>query len=264
MKDISPILKTILYQVFFSEEENLSLGIPQDYPVLDNSYTSQLVRYDNHNLFLKGLKMQMTEGILELPIICENRLLIKLLDKDNSLQVGDEVIFNLFRGGQPCNKRVANTMIGHFFRTTIHGRLSKCVTSGGEPYYGGRGLILNSDLTPLLLVTSVYEHIHKEDDKDSYENLKYKCYVHPQVFREPSKILHKSILYHVIPYYESLKVNIPFSDGKCSNIEVIVKDIEDKFFINTPRPSIKADLNGDLNQFLRDNIPSITGDNFIR
>ena len=248
-------LDSILYRVFADNESTVN-NI-----TLDNHLS-----LSGHNVFQRSLVVDIKDNI-EIPIIgrkhFENEIM-KII-KNESLNDIDKIVFSLYNTGISVNKRSFESVLNYFFdRVPYDNRIHKVVTSKGEIYYGGKGIIFDSNYEPLLIMSVTANKGVKENGDIVYYYDRPLCRVNPKVFLDTSKLVNKGIVNKIIPYITS--VTVPFSTWsrefiKISNttVQVIIDDLS--HLILTPTPPVPSeDINASFNSCLTDNIEDIITD----
>ena len=139
-----------------------------------------------------------------------------------------------------------------FTRTPHYVRLRKFITSKGETYYGGKGILLNKDFKILLLC--VKRHF-KKPDEESYDLYNYKeiCYISDRVFENTEDFMSKNIIKKIIPIFRTKYSRY------CVNPEIVINSNLDHWtgFPKKPKVNKTDEL---LNNFCVENIEAIVED----
>ena len=174
-----------------------------------------------------------------------------------------KIILPLYDNALSQERKTFDSIITQLFVNVDYGkRLQKIITSKGEVYYGGKGIIFDESYTPLLLCTLIARNVHTEDNNDTMVYYRPVCHVSPKVFLEPDKLISKGIIKKLIPCYTSRDINLPRSHYRFSNniedmrVKVIVDNFN-KFFVEPIKPTPSACSNDALNECLIDNIDDI-------
>ena len=137
--------------------------------------------------------------------------------------------------------------------------LLKFVSPKGHIYYMGNGIILDANLTPLLLFTLKGEYKKSTLSSPCFSYNKPIIYVDPIVFLRQDRFIEKNIVKKLIPLYITNPVHLPsgvlyvLSDNEAINkVSILIENIGDKFFIKSTTPSCKDDINESINQCLVD------------
>ena len=175
----------------------------------------------------------------------------------------EKIILPLYENCMEQSRRTFDSIIKQLFTNVDYSkRLQKIVTSKGEVCYGGRGIILDSDYTPLLLCTLMARKY--KEKKDTYMTY-YRpvCYINPKVFTDTDKMINKGIVKKLIPFYTTNDMNFPLVSGRFVStnpddrkVKVIVDNF-DNFFVEPIKPSPSLCTNDVLNECLINNIDDI-------
>ena len=142
----------------------------------------------------------------------------------------------------------ADTILKAFTRN--YGRLLKVITPKGEVYYGGTGIILDSDFNTLLYIT---RDIKIGENNRTILSNEIKVHINPTVFIDDSKVLNKAIVKKCIAYY----LTHTFGGwGENPVTSKILVDCGENFFRRPAKPE-SANINEDVNKLLRDNIKEL-------
>lgn len=111
-------------------------------------------------------------------------------------------------------KNTSDAIIKQFFRTTSvdSNRLSKVITGKGKVYYGGRGMIFDQHMEPLVLYTATVTDMTCRDNIYRPSRMRstisaFNVRVSPQVFLKDD-MLKKSIISKVIPSLVSNRITV--------------------------------------------------------
>jgi hypothetical protein len=163
-----------------------------------------------------------------------------------------EVKIPLFvNDGEPPRKTFDSFIKDCFTRTPHYVRLRKFVTSKGETYYGGKGILLNKDFKILLLCVKRY--FKKPTDKESYDLYNYKeiCYISDRVFENTEDFMSKNIIKKIIPIFRTARY--------IAKPDIIINSSLD-YWIGFPKKP-KVDKTDELlNSFCVENMEAIVED----
>lgn len=134
--------------------------------------------------------------ILDIPLMLNNGQL------SDYLQCKKVKIPLFVNNAEPPRKTFDPFIKDCFTRTPHYIRLRKFVTSKGETYYGGKGILLNKDFKILLLCIKRY---FKKPDDESYDLYNYKeiCYISDRVFENTEDFMSKNIIKKIIPIFRT-------------------------------------------------------------
>lgn len=160
------------------------------------------------------------------------------------------------------SKRTASAIIKALWECSRVSRLIKCKTAK-EIYYGGPGMIFNSQLKPLLMCGYIMNK-----NSEGISLVKPICYVDCTVFSNKD-LLSKAIIKDIIPCistqnmyissaFSELINNIPqdWFDGPnyLNKVEVIIKDLSNMVFKPRTPELEKNELNSSLWECVQNNI----------
>lgn len=219
------------------------------------------LNYLNNNIFGLFLHIDCTGPYITVPLFC--RILIEemLYAKENTTDID----IALFVNDCSSERKTFNSIFKLFTEVSFSRRLTKIITSKGEIYYGGYGVILDRNMTPIFFCTL-------EGEVDEEKNLTYKSakiYISPLVFISDS-IIEKGIIKTVIPFYiergtaiytSFSNINKQFNNKtKGSNRivpEIIIKDFTDDFFVKPSKPKPSTFTKDKVDDFLLEHIDDI-------
>lgn len=137
-----------------------------------------------------------------------------------------------------------------FTRTPHYVRLRKFVTSKGEVYYGGKGILLNKDFKILLLCV---KRRFKKTDEESYDLYNYKeiCYISDRVFENTEDFMSKNIIKKIIPIFRTARY--------IAKPDIIINSSLD-YWIGFPKKPKVDKTDEALNNFCVENIEAIVKD----
>lgn len=220
---------------------------------------------DSNNVFKRNLVIEVDNDEVEIPVIARRHF--EKVISDNltypTIMGVKKIILPLYDNAPSLEKRTFNGIMNQLFTNVEYGkRLQKIITTKGEVYYGGKGIIFDESYTPLLLCTLTAKKVY---DKNYGNNMVYYrpvCHVSPKVFLESNKLINKGIIKKLIPCYTSRDVSFPRINYKFSSkpedrkVKVIIDNF-DKFFVEPIKPTLSATINDTLNECLINNIEDI-------
>ena len=185
--------------------------------------------------------------ILDIPLMLDNGQL-----KDY-LQCKKVKIPLFVNDSEPPRKTFDPFIKDCFTRTPHYVRLRKFVTSKGETYYGGKGILLNKDFKILLLCVKRY--FKKPTDKESYDLYNYKeiCYISDRVFENTEDFMSKNIIKKIIPIFRTKYSRYSI------NPEIIINSNLD-YWIGLPKKPKVTNTDELLNNFCVENMEAIVED----
>ena len=146
----------------------------------------------------------------------------------------------------PRKARRAEIIFSRFFEGS--NELIKYKTTKGQLYYAGNGIILNSKFEPILIP---YYSMGVLDKVNGVVFV-----VSPSVFTNQSGLVEKFIVKHFLPWIETIKsIYIPgFSNDSIPLLIEINSSFND--CITVPKIT-RGNPTTDINQFLKENLPSL-------
>lgn len=202
---------------------------------------------------------------LEIPVSCINEFdRFNRNHGKNSLE-GIKLVVPLVQNNCTTGCSGAETILKKFSRE--YHRLLKCTTPKGEVYYGGTGIVLDKDFTPLLLTTVSLSK--RENEEVEYSYYKYdmnhiNVYINPKVYTDDSRSLNKALAKKGTAYFLSYNLsNGYYRGGTCcwpssGNLKYNVK-IEDvsRFIVKVDKPDVNHCSAKDFSDFLKGNIADV-------
>lgn len=184
--------------------------------------------------------------ILDIPLMLNNGRL------DEYIQYKKVKIPLFVNDGEPPRKTFDPFIRDCFTRTPHYIRLRKFVTSKGETYYGGKGILLNKDFKILLLCIKRY---FKKPDEESYNfhNWEEICYISDRVFENPEDFISKNIIKKIIPIFRTKHARYMV------NPAIIINSNLD-YWIGFPKKPKVTKTDEALNSFCVENMEAIVED----
>lgn len=222
---------------------------------------------DSNNVFRRNLVIEVNNDEIEVPVIARNQFeyIISSELASHRYIISDKIILPLYDNKPSQGRRTFDSIIRQMFTNVEYSeRLQKVITNKGEVYYGGKGIILDENFTPLLLCTLTAK---KSTATEELGSLMYYyrpvCHINPKVFLEPDRLINKGIIKKLIPIYTENSISIPrtyglFRANNIGNRKVkVVIDNFDKFFTVPTKPTPSTCSNDILNECLVENIEDI-------
>lgn len=164
----------------------------------------------------------------------------------NSLSLRE--IIPLFTSSNSINERKTfGPLLKELSLITRIGELNRIRDKDGNLYYGMRGLILNSNLEPLVLSTI---KSHRESSATKEIILR----VSPKVFNSDNVVC-KGIQKYLIEYCSTTSIYFPIVNN-FTTITVIINNDIDKFIRHAKAPT-NINVNEEIQQLLIDNIDKL-------
>lgn len=223
------------------------------------------VTLDNHNAFNKMFVVDTSSDEVEVPMFAKE-IVESILSQNLSLPDTDrinKIVIPLYVNSYSQPRRTADSIITEFFsKVNFSKRLQKIITTKEEVYYGGRGIILDSNFNPLILCSMLCKR-EKYNSKEFMDYYKPIIRISPELFINGSGLVHKTILKKVIPFYITHTVhNVWAKAGFRDKIPANTKPqilIEDTSILieNPSLPNPNTCSNEELNKLLIDNINDV-------
>lgn len=226
---------------------------------------------ENNNLFNRFLVTDVTGDEIEIPVIARRHIEDTISGAFQSISgtIGFKtIVLPLYENSVPYNRRTFYSFIRQFFsNVTFDNRLQKIISSKGEVYYGGKGIIFDSAYNPLILCTLRAKKV--KQSTGLFKLLYYKpvIYVSPIVFTEPNKLINKGIIKQIIPFYTDRGIIFPnpgsidfladTTDIEKDSKAAVIIDNMDRFFVKPTVPKPQSCTMEALNECLVDNIEDI-------
>lgn len=240
----------------------------QDMTLLDdrsNSSTTLLpnLGIDKNNLFNKYLVVDLSKDEIYIPEIARYYIeqIIKIEVKENK-KIYNQVVMPLYENNYRNIRRTFDAIIKAMFTSSYINRLQRITLSDNSIYFGCKGIILDSQLNPLLLATSkLNREIKDVEITAGYSNRV--LYVSPRVFEEPKTLINKNIINKIIPYLSQTPFTLSasygsvISSGPYEPYTIIVSECIDDFFTCPIAPVLRSDMDNLLNECLINNIEDI-------
>lgn len=216
---------------------------------------------NTNSLFRIGITVDLNVEDIEIPIIGKSHLEEQIMNKFSSLDTTEEeVIIPLFQNGNNVNKRTLNTICKLFKEVSWLNRLAK-VHISNNIYYIGKGIILDKDLSPLLLCTLKARKKEEPGEPNKIVYYKAMCYIHPNVFIHSKDLINKGIISTIIPFYLENEIYLPSNyyidlEPTYKKVEIVIDDCK-RFFTKPVKPKQLSDIDTSLNKCINDNIDEI-------
>lgn len=207
--------------------------------------------YSNNNVFDRFLETNLLGDKIECPVMARKCVELILFERPSSEPMAEKVSIPLYTDCISTQKRTASSIF-KFFEYQIQNRLEKVVTNKGEVYYGGKGIILNSEFKTLVLC--VYEYKKSEENNLPFIS-KLKVYIHPSVFLS-NGLVEKGIIKTYIPSLIDGYIYCPNWLGSSRGpsmsfkVEITISDVTDKFIKTPIKPKVGEFTGENVNKFL--------------
>lgn len=222
---------------------------------------------DSNKIFSKSLLVTVNPDEIEVPLIARNlieRVIFIPISYPTYHEVKKVVVPLYIRENGNKVIRSFNKIARYIFLTDVASRLRKFVTSKGDIYYGGRGILLDSNYNPLLLCTLAAKHI-KDRDVDKLVYYRPIIHVSPEVLSNSDKLVCKGIITKLLPLFtheniyfpDPINEVYPFTSIPEDRKAKVIIDNFDNFFVEPIKPKPSTCSNEALNQCLIDNIEDV-------
>lgn len=233
-------------------------------PIMGGTPTvlSEHLNFNNNNVYSKSLIVDINEEGMEIPVIARIAIegIIAGYMSNPSTHKSRRIVIPLYDNADPVERRTFDSLIRTFFMTDFRMRLQKCTTGAGDVYYGGRGIILDSEFNPLLMCTLSTKMVRINDTSKMVYHRPI-CHISPRLFTQTDKIITKGIIKKLIPIYSSTTIKSSTSAIFTRNpvdetVKIIIDDFDD-LFISPVKPTPSTCNNETLNKCLVDNLEEI-------
>ena len=183
--------------------------------------------------------------------------------KDKFLRDGEEktrVVIPLLIDSYRKSYSGAETMLRYFARGYSSSRLLHAFNpKSNHDYYGSRGIVLDSDLTPLLLSTIktkvALDRIWTGQERKIFVYEQPTVYLHPKVFTDDEGFLNKSLAKKGVAFFlSSYKYRYNGNEG-CS-AKVVIED-PSRFLVKPQKPTPQSTTKEALYDSLKSNIGDV-------
>lgn len=157
------------------------------------------------------------------------------------LETTTDVVIPLYVG-QTETHRTTDSILKTLILPARTGRLTKVITSKNEVFYGGHGVILEEDGTPILLTKTTWTY-HRGTTNGV-------LFISPKVF-SMDNIVYKGILSKIVPVYLGI-IDHPSSIKFTLSVEDIQGFSKPQLVNNSIKESCRT-----ANQFLKDNVGNV-------
>lgn len=214
----------------------------------------------NNVPFKTILRVSAHDGIFEVPLIVRKSLegIINqnLISVQHSNDYILDTLYPLCSESIIIQRKTFDTIIKLFFLDSGW-ELRKIRLNDGSIYYGNRGIILDANFNPILLITLKAELV---DNVCKYKNIV--IHISPSVFTNQTLLINKGIIKKIIPFYIENKfynpiVNNFYDSGYFLDKTEFVIDSFDDFIYNPIKPSPSFCTNESMNQCILDHVHNI-------
>lgn len=245
----------------------LAIAANRIFSTRENANYSSLTHYltlDNGKIFKKSIVIDVSKKDIEVPVIAREHIENKLIEisRLNTTYITpyatQKIVLPLYTNTSSIERKTFDGVIKQAFCVDYNARMQKIDTTKGDIYYGGTGLLLDSNLVPLIMCTYAAE-IDLRQQSYVLTYLRPVCHINPVVFADTNKLVNKGIIKKLIPFYSNKEIPL-YSSGlrQISNkrVKVIIDDFKD-FFMEPVKPNAATTTNDSLNECLIDNFEDI-------
>lgn len=224
-------------------------------------YNSNNQTFEESKIYKHVLSIDISKDTIEIPILFRRTIAEDFFR--NVADIGSsnktKVLISLYTTIPSQERRTSRTILNQFFSIMSDGsRLVKITTSKGNVYYGGKGIILDDDFKPLILLTIKTE---KSDTVNFIKYTRFICHVSPRIFEKQDEMFVKYIIKKVFPVLAKYEFDFPtdsFSEpGDNARFKIVIDDFDEIFFISPVQPKPEDIEKDTFNQVLVDNVDEI-------
>lgn len=201
----------------------------------------------DYTIFGKYLELSVGPETKCIPIFNGYGVAQAFLSRNSS-----RVVIPLIVTGHGFRRREYGTVIRDCFGQTGTSGICKVVTSKGDIYYGAPGVLLDKDLQPLFLAFYNLERVVPTFASEGIWRVAgITIKISPNVFLEADKLLEKSLVNKIIPFYLSGPISVDADEFGIGEFfpKIVIEDLSN--YIKAPsEPQNSEDMNEVLNDFL--------------
>lgn len=238
---------------FSSSYNNTMQQLSQPNPYLNETQRSNTQSISNSPL---EMVFKVTMGGGEIPLMAYYPTLHLLLEHREriSLDSPTNIVIPLVLEDNFQIRTGADAILRSF--TSRYSRLNMTETPKGEIYYGGNGLILDKNFSPLLYITKQLVIVNGREQPGTTATV----HVSPSIFTDDVSVLNKSLLRKGVAYFLTHDIGrVNRWDTRTSVHPNIVIDDGKDIFRKPNKPEFGSSINSKVNALLRDNIKDILG-----
>ena len=228
--------------------------------------------------FLRFMKVPLNADTLELPCVYKYIIGQTLLDNNTYISRGNEdkvvedlIIPMMYLEYDAVESRSSNPALKKFFHDTDprHNLVRKKV--GNNTYYGGEGIILYEDFTPLIMFTLQVNRIQSRTRTYFYEPVKPIIRINPIIYSKDdilAKYIRTKLIANSFAVKDSSNLYSHFSQDRLKNdsgvftkreldwdFKIIIEDFSN-FFVTPDIPDVTFNSDN-INSMLSNNLDSI-------
>lgn len=247
-----------------------------DFPVRNGvtaSVDSRLFNISDNNVFQRYFNIDLRDKEVEVPIICRREVQSILTDNMS-------IRNNNWEGTKPLDyfvhplyvtwstrKRTSDSAIRAMFECPTGNMLVKITTSSGAVYYGGAGIIFNSNMECIFLSTVTLVAPDEGLSEPMYELAKSVAHISPNVFVS-NGLIEKAIVKKVLPTLIESKVSLNTSSRRMFNTfnkqkdnsyasmvpDIVVHNINERYISSPTAPDMTKFTDEEVNKWLLERV----------
>lgn len=243
------------------------------------SVDSNLFNISDNNVFRRYFNIDLRNKEVEVPIICRREVQGILTDnisvRENTWMTAkplDFFVYPLYTTWG-TRKRTSDSAIRAMFECPSNNRLVKITTSNGAVYYGGAGIIFNSNMECIFLATVTLIAPDKGSNNLMYELVKSVVHISPSVFVS-SGLIEKAIVKKVLPTLIESKVSLDTGNRRIFNTfnkqednsyapvvpDIVVHNINERYISSPDAPDMTKFTNEEVNKWLLERVDDTVKD----
>jgi hypothetical protein len=216
----------------------------------------------NDNIcYQRFLQVDLTKDYIDIPVFGKDLVESLMVEKLTYNKKVKALEIPLFCRSTIVKNMKSEKILESFFKRSFSDRLLKIVTLTGKTYYGGKGILLDSNYNIVLL--AVVRGTWKLNDTKGINYKQYIVKLSPDLFSEKKDALYRYIVNKVMPSYIGHEVNTDYYNRGINKLSLesnkIIFTIEsdlNRYIVKPKVPNINT-TNEDYNQVLLDNIEDI-------
>lgn len=227
-----------------------------------------LCNISDNTVFQRYINIDLRDEIVEVPVFCRRK--VQPLLENNLREIDGKCIEYFVRPlyiTRSVQKRTSDSIIRTMFEHSTEDNLIKVTTNSGTVYYGGVGIIFDSNMECIFLSTVTY--IKPKSDGTKYSLAKSTIHISPKVFTS-TDLLEKAIIKRILPIIITEKVGLDSFSRNVINTfnrgsgayetaipDIMVHDINEQFISRPSMPDISTFTNEYINSWLLEHADNI-------
>lgn len=256
-----------------------------DFPVRSGMIVSvdpNLFNISDNNVFQRYFNIDLRGKEVEVPVICRREV-------QNILTDNMSIRNNNWEGTKPLDyfvyplyvtwstrKRTSDSAIRAMFECLTGNRLVKITTSNDAVYYGGAGIIFNSNMECIFLSTVTLIAPDEGSNNPMYELAKSVVHISPNVFVS-NGLVEKAIVKKVLPTLIESKVSLNTSNRRIFNTfnkqednsyapvvpDIVIHNINERYISSPTAPDMTKFTSEEVNKWLLERVDDAVKDLLI-